>query len=792
MPIEVFTPGSGTDFDGGATPRRGKRRPRMSFPGHAERSFMNVNNERSEMEEFANAFERYSKASDPFDVIRAYIRISASRADKLQLADASPEEIETWEIERRTWSLIETLYSFRERPDRPPMKIYKSTSNTIAEESFYRQHKEARENLLVISWLQNSLPNTAGPELRGVKWQMTRAQVKQKKVQFSTTTAFGFRGKQSGLVMSLDVDAPLRENAAIHPEDADFERALLRQIYWLLATGKFDELREICEATGDYTLLAAINGMVEYRDPIIDGVALNSEEHVARGTKRKALWRRMCLQLAKSSQIDRYERAIYGLLCGDLESVVAVSDSWESQLLAYVQHLVATEVESFFKYDGRLNIANPDLLPFPQSQAKSIGDILNTLSQSSSDVIRAQSSHPMRHIQGGIMNNAIELIIADACRMIENVTNGAEDTNMLLDNPYLLRFLAHFVLFLRAIGIEAGSPELSDSIIAIYTEDLTAHDKKKLVPLYISFLPEEMAIEAYSFLLADVTDARTRAEQFALAEKYDLDLINTLRRTIQRVFDDHEDEYPAIESHTEMDLSTASEIDRRLSSSLMWFVDARLWDDIVRSANDLYLRFLLAGKVGSAERFRAQLGQTQLYDVLADFEEQAEMPLDEDEAMNYPTAKAGSEFNEFDRFVTGMAMIREWNNVYSERPKGGDRVWRLRAREVIERIKEPLIDLVTSWMVANFDAERFDAIHRLRVLYVPYLLIETTRILTEAKAVDKIYPMQALSLVNMVASEEVDVYKLLVECGRLDEYLVSVASVSLVVGADPANGIWRV
>ncbi|KAK9320819.1 nuclear pore protein 84/107 [Lipomyces orientalis] len=787
-------------FKAPASPRRKPRSLRTSLGARqpAASSFMPENY--SELDDYAQVFEA-GRSGDPFDVVRGYMRIAANRVDKLISRDASQDEIDTWSLERRTWALVDILYSYRAaaapaQGQTRPLKVHRLTSNTIAEESFYRQNKHARENLLVIAWLQRTLSNPAGPELRGVKWQVTRAQVKHKKVA-------GF-GITATVVKTLDPDGPLRENnATIHPDDAEFDRSLFRHVFALLQAGDYEAAQQVCDQTGNYTLTAAMNGMVEYRDPVLDGVVLNPQETVARGTKRKALWRRMCLQLARAPQADKFERAIYGLLAGDLDSVLAVSESWEAQLLAYVHHLAATEIETYLVQLGRLNLTNPDLLAFPQSQASSISDILNALSESPSPVVRAQSDHPLRHIQGGIINNVVAHIMHDARRKIESVRDEVEDSNVLMDDAYLLRLLAHLALFLKSIGMVdggGGDDDYDDDAVAVlkfYVQDLAICDKGHLVPLYVSQLPEPDAIEAYSFLLADISDPNKRAEQFRLADKFNLDIVNTLRRTIQRVFDEYEDDYPAVESHADLDLTHESPADHQLSNSLLWFVDAQMWDDVVDSANALYLRFLLSGKIKSAENLRGLLANSQLYNVLNEFEQQVDYSMAEIEDAHLPGTRARTEFRQYDSLIVAVSLIREWDAVHAA-DKVRDRAWRLRAKDVIDRVKPALVELVCGWMTTTAAAasdesdDKRDAIHRLRVLYVPYLLLELHRILQQGQPVHKIYRNDALEMVNLVASDELDIYKLLVEADRLDEYLVAVASVSLVVGADSQNGIWRV
>ncbi|KAK9481235.1 nuclear pore protein 84/107 [Lipomyces japonicus] len=791
-----------------------KRHRRSIRPFSNSSSELNTSSiiEDEELEDFAKVLEQ--ERIDPFETVKGYIRVAQDRAAKLAAAGASEEEIEAWQLEARTWTLVDILFSFRVSPSKPSIELYKFTSNTVAEEQFYRQFKIARESLLVISWLQRTLTVPPTPELRGIKWQFTRGQVKQDRTSFKSILGLN---KDNGIVKSLDPDAPLREGRSIHASDAEFDRSLFKYIFQLVQAGEFETAQRVCESTGNFTLNATMNGMVEYRNPAFDVIVLEDDEvadninnTTARGTQRKALWRRMCLQLARSTQLDQFERALYGFLCGDLDSVLSVSDSWEAQLLAFVQHLSATQVEKFQAGLGRLNISNKDLIAFPQSQADNIGEILNTLSKSPSPKVQAQSQHPLRVIQGGIINSMVPMIVADARLKIDNIRDEVDESNVITDEKYLLRFLAHLILFLGKINQDLGDVNDAVAVLGGYVEELTISGKGRLVPLYVSQLPEDAAIEAYSFLLADISDARERRDQFELAEKYNLDIFNSLRRTIQRVFDEHEDEYPVIESHAEIELATETVPDKRLANSLLWFVDAKMWKDVIESSNALYLRYLLAGKVYSAKQFHAQLQNSHLYHVLSELDDNGHdvvdnVDADDDAGMTnldeiqVPSAKARSEFQEFEALVKGFASIDEWDHVYAERPADirRDRTWKLKAKAVVDRVKLELMDLICTWMrssEADVHAapDKREAIHRIRVLYVPQLVFELDRVLHQAQHVHKRYGTDALGLVTLVASEELELYKLMIETGRLDEYLISVAAVSLTVGADSENGIWRV
>jgi nuclear pore complex protein Nup107 len=53
----------------------------------------------------------------------------------------------------------------------------------------------------------------------------------------------------------------------------------------------------------------------------------------------------MCFQLARQAQMDRYERAVYGAVCGDLDSVVPVCQTWEDQMWAHFNAIYIWKLE---------------------------------------------------------------------------------------------------------------------------------------------------------------------------------------------------------------------------------------------------------------------------------------------------------------------------------------------------------------------------------------------------------------------------------------------------------------
>ncbi len=67
-----------------------------------------------------------------------------------------------------------------------------------------------------------------------------------------------------------------------------------------------------------------------YHDPAL-GFEVQDVDRVV-GNRNRSLWKSACRKLSANTNLDEFERALYGSLAGDLSSVAHVSQSWEELL----------------------------------------------------------------------------------------------------------------------------------------------------------------------------------------------------------------------------------------------------------------------------------------------------------------------------------------------------------------------------------------------------------------------------------------------------------------------------
>lgn len=220
-----------------------------------------------------------------------------SRVEQFQRAGAS-HTADWWTLETRLWDLIRRLYEFR--------WAFRNQDNTADLNS------SLEETRIILAWLTDTAPRITETEyIQSNRWFITRENIKMQKLS----------GRQNSLhdpiVSELDPDATLRQAKGLMNEDAENERKLLKQVFAYLRIGDIGLAQQVCRDSNNHWRAASLSGVSGKKE------ILNNH------------WRKMCFQLARQAQVDRYERAVYGVVCGDLDSVVPVCQTWEDQMWAH-------------------------------------------------------------------------------------------------------------------------------------------------------------------------------------------------------------------------------------------------------------------------------------------------------------------------------------------------------------------------------------------------------------------------------------------------------------------------
>lgn len=301
--------------------------------------------------------------------------------------------------------------------------------------------------------------------------------------------------------------------------------------------------------------------------------------------------------------MDPYERALYGALCGQLSSVLSVSETWEEQLWCYInarfEQSLQRELHPTASMDNKpAHIASEEALA-------SLEFFFNLLVQSKTPGVGHTAMDPFRITQRAVITNQLPDLIA-------RVNLRLPELEALRADEYarFVRFFAHLVLYCHLIHIPLPIT-LRAPILNAYVGVLQrAQQSSELVALYASSLDTEDAHVVYAeFLCGLPTEAPLEERRRALlqAQPHDLDPAIVARCTVDMVSSSL---LPALTENgptSDWDASLSVN-ERRLILAMDWltFFEATYADAIVQT-NRLMRVFMVTGRLHAAHNLLRRL-----------------------------------------------------------------------------------------------------------------------------------------------------------------------------------------
>lgn len=573
------------------------------------------------------------------------------------------DDLERWEEEARTWDLLSRMVKLqyphpgqRKLSNQQPESIHRYSSERQIWEAFLEADHLALERQTVLRWLQDTAEesgedidvlvqelqqNAERGDIIAHGWLHTKAAIKnQKRVHVwphvldpsspDVQKIHLNSAKTEPLVTQLDPDAPTRQNRKLEIQDQYFERAIWLGCYEMLRRGKSaEEIREWCGDRTEIWRAVSMCGLLDDAD---------GDHGSKMDNNSSTLWRRMCFALARRGGSDEYERAVYGILSGDLSTVEPVCRTWNDHLFAHYNALVRGQFENY------LQIHHPSCAPTdivqaygmfdavqfhgdPQTAGKRLVTALNKTSEEGSTITRT-----MKMLQGVLIAKEFDNFIYQQGLALSKLANAdtesilipkinispeKEDINVYIAlNDYdSLRVLVHMLLAFKSLGLNLGDMVQQmaiENVIVAYIGFLRLAGKEELIPLYASQLTGDRVYATLSRELVDVTDPDQRVTQIKLMKELGLDVQKFVRFQTQFLFMDFPDDledYPADRTFKLLKNDRApgyngrmvrtgfigEDIDRTdllLIRSLEWhlLVDG-LWSETFATGVQLYKRF---------------------------------------------------------------------------------------------------------------------------------------------------------------------------------------------------------
>lgn len=489
---------------------------------------------------------------------------------------ANAEEIRRVEEEAETWDLLCRVLPLRYRDPGPfnirSLEDSASSSRKRWWNDFLITDSLAKERKAVLEWLQNSAShgppvdevvselqqNAERGDILAHGWLHTRHKIKlQKSVNAyqgvldpnNADAAQSHLGSRT-LVTQLDPDAITRQVRKVEPQDEFFERAIWLGCFEMLRRGcNMAEIRDWCSVRTELWRAATLAPL-----PLSNPEDEDQEDF---DPSSLVLWRRMCFAAARDGGTSDYDRAVYGLLAGDLESVLKVCKSWNDFLFANYNAILRSQFDAYLiKHAGAGAAAAAQQFPtfnttLHQTDPTTVGKRL-VASLETNQITRAEALKTTKVLQGAIIARDLDQHLYNQGLVLSQYANQNQKSKLIpqinpgaLDNvnpaKYFdlsqhdsLRLLAHVLIvittldrlsgFSRVEGALANLHVVQEHIIAAYISYLRLARIEEMIPLYCSKLSPPRVYETLSRNLIHILPSDSRNHQLAIMRRLGLDV----------------------------------------------------------------------------------------------------------------------------------------------------------------------------------------------------------------------------------------------------------------------------
>jgi nuclear pore complex protein Nup107 len=459
------------------------------------------------------------------------------------------------QAERNTWDLLGRVLPIR-RPKaqnsgldlNSSIQLYlevRGTAHQYTQESelwerFLLSDANAREKKAVLDWLESCARRGDG-ELETIVQQLeesagtgkgvwksgfltTRERIKAEKRKRGVdsvlaSTTLRTSENTEPLVTQLDPDAVTRQSRTLEKSDDYHDRAIWLACFAMVRQGRsWQEIREWCEERGEGWRAASF-GMSVDKQESRTGLG---------GLQAGLLWRQMCLAGARHTGLDLYQRAVYGILAGDIKSVDPACRSFDDLLYARYNALLIRSFEGF------LQRAFPDR--FSVIMAQKFPALTSTLSEEELDMDSADyvfkvtsnpaasndSNDPMKVLQASIIADDFQRLITHVGIVLAFRANQDGESRMLpplenynyskryeclADDWDVIRIIVHIFAIYEFIGYEFPEPyryEIIEYVIVAYIDYLRSQRKIEAIPTYAMLLTDERKYRTLGIMLVGI------------------------------------------------------------------------------------------------------------------------------------------------------------------------------------------------------------------------------------------------------------------------------------------------
>ncbi|XP_051547167.1 nuclear pore complex protein Nup107 [Myxocyprinus asiaticus] len=710
----------------------------------------------------------------------------------------------TWLLQQEmvTWRLITSLYRDRvqtvlEEDIMMDITAPSESEKTVMEQ-FFQKDSMVRQSQLVVDWLESIAKDEVGDfsdnieyYAKSVYWENTLHTLKLRRNQSSS-------GFSRPLVTELDPDAPIRQKRPLADLDREDDTRLLKNLFNLVRAGMTDEAQRLCKRCGQAWRAATLEGWKLYHDPNINGGG--GELQPVEGNPHRSVWKVCCWRMAEEEQFNKYERAIYAVLSGNLKQLLPVCESWEDTVWAYFRVMVDTLVEQEICSSG---LGSEELEELPREYLETnwtLEKVFDELQATESKRVLEATKEHYHIIQKFV-------ILGDLDGLLEEFSDWLGRSPSL--PAHLLRFMSHLVLFYRSLGMQIKE-EVCVDVVKAYISLLVKEKQVDLIAFYVSHLPADMSVSQYAQFLEEVTETEQRKHCLELATQAGLDVAAITKTVVETIRERHTDEFAHHDLTPALDTATTAE-DQQKIDVIDWLVfDPAQRAEALKQSNAIMRKFLASKKNDAAKMVFAKVPEDSMREIYRQWEEQGmdtPLPAEEENAIREHLCiraylEAHEAFNEWFKHMncppmkpTPPAQAKFTEKVAHEMKEAEYKIeyenWQGRLGALTDDVKERIYNVLLfvdgGWMVdvrvdAEEDSERTHQMALLRRLCLPMM---TFLLLTVLQRTER--HQESLRLADIIASDQHRLYEVFSK-EELQKFLHKLRESSLLLldkGLDP-------
>uniref|UniRef100_A0A7N4P6J9 Nuclear pore complex protein n=1 Tax=Sarcophilus harrisii TaxID=9305 RepID=A0A7N4P6J9_SARHA len=362
-----------------------------------------------------------------------------------------------------TWRLLSSLYRDRiqsvlEEENAFEIASLNASEKTVVDTLFQRDSL-IRQSQLVVDWLESIAKDDIGDfsdniefYAKSVYWENTLHTLKQRQLM-------SYVGSVRPLVTELDPDAPIRQKMPLDDLDREDDNRLLKYLFTLIRSGMTEEAQRLCKRCGQAWRAATLEGWKLYHDPNVDG---GTEIEPVEGNPYRCIWKISCWRMAEDELFNKYERAIYAALSGNLKQLLPVCETWEDTVWAYFRVMVDSLVEQEVR-TSVVTLDETEELPREYVEANwTLEKVFEELQATDKKRVLEENQEHYHIIQKF-------LILGDIDGLMDEFNKWLSKGRSILPG-HLLRFMTHLILFFRTLGIQTKE-DVSVEVLKAYIQE---------------------------------------------------------------------------------------------------------------------------------------------------------------------------------------------------------------------------------------------------------------------------------------------------------------------------------